>query len=131
MQRTQVKAKFYIISEELSLKQMTDILGFDGDCFGDKDDVLNNGLLRGQSYIELCTGYEDLLDIYGQYNKIIIRLKKLKTNVLNALEAGKVWCNFCIIVKIENGYTPAMTLNNELIYNNAHNQYHNIYDNYI
>lgn len=115
MDKTQVKAEFNILSTELSVQQMIQIFGFTGDSSGDKSNVLKNGRIRGQSYIELCTTYEDSLDIFEQYNKLLIRIKKIKGKLLNALETGKFVYHFCIVVKIENGNTPAMTLNSEFI----------------
>lgn len=115
MDKTQVKAEFNILSTELSVEQMILILGFTGDSIGDKSDVLKNGRLRGQSFIELCTEYENSLDIFEQYNKLLIKIKKIKETLLNALETGKLTYHFCIVIKIENGETPAMTLNSELI----------------
>jgi hypothetical protein len=115
MELTQVKAEFIIISKELSLKQMTDTLGFTGDYAGDKNDVIRNGQLRGESFIELCTEYEDSLDIHEQYSKLIARVEDIKKNIISVLETGKICCRFCIVIIIEKGNTPAMYLDSDFI----------------
>lgn len=115
MEQTQIKAEFIIISEQLSLAEMINILGVKGDHSGDKNDVLKNGCIRGESFIEFCTEYEESLDIYEQYSKVLAKIKNIKGSILSALEIGKLCCRFCIVIKIEDGITPAMSLNNEFI----------------
>jgi hypothetical protein len=115
MELTQVKSEFIITSNELSLKQMVDTLGFTGDYSGDKNDVLKNGQLRGESFIEFCTEYENSLDIHEQYSKLVARVEGIKKKIISLLETGKICCRFCIVIKIEKGNTPAMYLNSEFI----------------
>lgn len=115
MEKTQVKVEFYITSKELSVSEMVNLLKCEGDFSGDKNDVLKNGCLRGESFIEFSTEYEDSLDICEQYNKVLVRIESIKKNILPVLEEGKVWCHVCIVIKVENGDTPAMIINNQFI----------------
>ena len=70
---------------------------------------------RKETAWEFGTEYEETFDFQEQIANVINQLKN-KENIINELcSKYKLKCHFMIVIRINEGNTPAVTINNEFI----------------
>jgi hypothetical protein len=115
MEKTQVKAEFFVTSKTLSSRELAEKITIPYMVIGDKNDILKNGNMRGETFWEISTEYEYSTDINEQIKKIIYKIKQCKESLIEIVKEGSGNCCFCIVIHIENGETPSMVLDKDMI----------------
>jgi hypothetical protein len=70
---------------------------------------------RKETVWEYGTDYEDSLDIEIQMNKVIKRLKGREERLVEICKRYDLKCMIMIVIKMNEGYTPALIMKKELI----------------
>jgi hypothetical protein len=115
VENTNIKAEFIIIGADFPPADISKRLNIQPTSQWRKGDVLKNGRTREYSGWEISTEYQESLDMGVQLNKVISLIKEKNTELKEICEKYETECKFCIVVKIENGETPAMVLSREVI----------------
>lgn len=114
MDKTNVKVEFVILGDMFP-DDITNKLRIQPSSQWNKGDVLKNGRIREFSGWEISTEYQESLDISEQLNQIFTRIRDKREELIALCQSDGVECRFCFVIKIENGQTPAMTLDREII----------------
>lgn len=116
--KTQVIVYFSLFGMEFPIEEITERLEITPTETYNKGDLIPNRsrpLYRKETSWDLGTGYQASLDVNDQLQKIIIKLKN-KASIINEIkDAYSVECKFFIVVKIEEGNTPGLYLDKEII----------------
>ena len=64
---------------------------------------------------EIGTEYEETLDLEEQITKVIKQLERKEELINEICKKFILKCHFMIVIKIYEGYPPAITINNEFI----------------
>jgi hypothetical protein len=115
LDKTNVKVEFILLGDNFNPDDITNKLSIRPTSKWKKGEILKNGRVREYSGWEISTEYEESLDINDQLNQILIKIKDKRNEIFEISNNKDIECRFCVVVKIENGYTPAMTLNREVI----------------
>lgn len=70
---------------------------------------------RKETVWEISTDYQESSDVKEQMDQILRLLKNKAIKIKRLKDDYKLECQFSIVVKMENGYTPAFHLDNEQI----------------
>jgi Domain of unknown function (DUF4279) len=121
LDKTQVKVYFTIYGDDFPIDYVTESLGIEPTNSYNKGEIIvkslkqNTPQFRKETAWQLCTDYQESFDVKEQMNQILISLKN-KAEVINQLKNKyKLKCDFSIVVIIENGETPGLHLDFELI----------------
>nr|WP_285849313.1 DUF4279 domain-containing protein [Niallia taxi] len=116
--KTLVRVYFSLFGEEFPIEEITERLEITPTETYKKGDLIPNRsipLYRKETSWDLGTGYQVSLNVNNQLQKIIIKLKN-KASIINEIkDAYSVDCKFFIVVKIEEGNTPGLYLDKEII----------------
>ncbi|MDQ0247845.1 hypothetical protein J2S09_005521 [Bacillus fengqiuensis] len=116
--KTQVMVYFSLYGDEFPTDEVTERLEITPSETYKKGDLIPNrstALYRKETSWDLGTGYQVSLDVNDQLQKIIGKLQN-KASIINEIkEAYSVECKFFIVVKIEEGNTPALYLDKDII----------------
>lgn len=118
MKVTNIKAEFLILSDDFLPDDITEKLSIEPSFkwkVGEKINSEKHNRVYKSSGWEISTGYEESLDINEQLNKILYKIHSCHEVLAQLCLVENIECRFCIVVKIENGQTPAMILSRELI----------------
>jgi Domain of unknown function (DUF4279) len=121
LDKTQVKAYFTIYGDDFPIDYVNESLGIEPTDSYYKGDIIarplnqNTPQFRKETAWQLSTDYQESYDVKEQMNQILIPLKN-KAEVINQLKNKyKLKCDFSIVVIIENGETPGLHLDLEII----------------
>ncbi|MGE7949874.1 DUF4279 domain-containing protein [Lysinibacillus sp. NPDC093688] len=118
MDKTQVMVCFSLYGDEFSIDDVTEKLGVTPTEAFKKGDLIPNRstvCYRKETSWDLGTGYQASLDVNNQLQQIIDKLQN-KSLILNEIkETYTLECKFFIVVKIEEGNTPALYLSKDII----------------
>ncbi|MEI2467902.1 DUF4279 domain-containing protein [Niallia taxi] len=118
MDKTKVKVYFSLFGDAFPLEEITERLEITPTETYKKGDLIPNRsipLYRKETSWDLGTGYQVSLDVNNQLQKIINKLKN-KASIINEIkDAYSAECKFFIVVKIEEGNTPGLYLDKEII----------------
>lgn len=70
---------------------------------------------RKETSWDFGTGYQDSLDVNGQLNQILYKFRGKESLINEIIEDYSIDCKFIIVIKIENGNTPALYLNKDIV----------------
>ena len=115
MVNTCVKVEFLIFGENVLPEEITEKLSISPSHKWRKGDPLKNGGSEESSGWEICTDYEESLDINDQLNKIVSKLSIKQEQLINICNKNGMESRFCIAIIIENGQTPSVGLSKEII----------------
>ena len=125
LDKTQVMVEFNLIGDEFPIEYVTKMLGIEPTEAYCKGDVIPRRYNPNVTYTKnhyrietswsLSTGYQESYDVQEQMTQILEQLKS-KAPIINQLkEEYNLVCVFVIVIKMENGYTPGLHFDNELI----------------
>ncbi len=118
LDKTQVMVYFSLYGDEFSLDDVTEKLEVTPTETYKKGDLIPNrstACYRKETSWDLGTGYQVSLDVNNQLQQIINKLQN-KSSIINEIkEAYSVECKLSIVVKIEEGNTPALYLDKDII----------------
>ncbi|PJO43426.1 DUF4279 domain-containing protein [Lysinibacillus xylanilyticus] len=117
MNKTQVKIYFSLFGDDFPIDDVTEKLEVTPTDTYKKGDLIQNRstFIRKETSWDLGTGYQFSLDVNDQLKQIIGMLQN-KSSVINEIkEAYSLECKFFIVIKIENGNTPALYLDKDII----------------
>jgi hypothetical protein len=118
VERTKVMVCFSIYGDTFPLDYVTEKLGITPtNTYGKGDVVPNRSTTRYrlETTWDLGTDYQESLDVNEQLHQIINQLRDKVTIINKIKKAYPVECKFFIVIIIEEGYTPALYLNKEVI----------------
>jgi hypothetical protein len=109
---------FSLFGDEFPLEDVTEKLEVTPTETYKKGDLIPNrstACYRKETSWDLGTGYQVSLNVNNQLQQIINKLHN-KSSIINEIkEAYSVECKFFIVVKIEQGKTPALFLDKDII----------------
>lgn len=118
MDKTQVMVYFSLYGDEFPIDYVTDKLGIQPTNSYRKGDLIPNRstkVYRKETSWDLGTEYEESIDVNDQLQKIKQQLQNKSSNINELIKAYSLACKFFIVIKIENGETPALYLSKEFI----------------
>lgn len=117
MNTSEVKVEFTILSDTLlpNITNIIDVIPTLEWKVGDKVNTGKNNRVHDCSGWEISTKYEESLDMNEQLNKVVNQMKKSKALLIELLKKHELACKFCIVMKINNGNTPAIYFNHDFI----------------
>ncbi len=115
MENTNIKVEFILMGAEFIPENATNKLNIKPDLVKKRGELLKNGNTRSTSSWIIETAYQESLDINEQINEVYQKIKDKRNILVDLYNSGLVESRFCIVIKIENGQTPAMTLSREFI----------------
>lgn len=111
MDKTQVMVYFSLYGDEFPIDYVTDKLGIQPTNSYRKGDLIPNRstkVYRKETSWDLGTEYEESIDVNDQLQKIMQQLQNKSSNINELIKAYSLACKFFIVIKIENGETPAL-----------------------
>lgn len=114
MDKTSVRVEFRILGDNFDPNKITSELGINPNkqwTVGDKGKISNK--IMECSCWEICTDYEESLDINNQLKKIIDVVKTKKQKLVEIKKQYSLEYIFGIIIRIENNMSPAVYINIE------------------
>jgi len=118
LDKTQVMVYFSLYGDEFSIDDVTEKLGLTPTKAFKKGDLIPNRstvCYRKETSWDLGTVYQVSLDVNNQLQQIIDKIQN-KSFIINEIkEAYSLECKFFIVVKIEEGNTPALYLDKDVI----------------
>lgn len=115
MDKTQVMVYFNLYAEDFPLEMVTERLGINPTRSYKKGDIIRKiseteNYTRSYSSWQLSTGYKESLDVEELMEQVIRQIRD-KATIINELkrEFG-LECRFTIVIKMNDGYTPAFHL---------------------
>lgn len=118
MERTRVRVYFSIFGDTFPLEHVTEKLGISPTNTYRKGDIIPNRsrtLLRKETSWDLDTGYQESRDVNEQLQQIINQLRNKVPIISEIKNIYSVECKFFIVVEIEEGKTPGLYLDREVI----------------
>ncbi|MCT2344555.1 DUF4279 domain-containing protein [Niallia taxi] len=118
MDKTKVKVYFSLFGDAFPLEEITERLEITPTETYKRGDLIPKRsipLYRKETSWDLGTGYQVSLDVNNQLQKIINKLKNKASIITEIKDAYSVECKFFIVVKIEEGNTPGLYLDKEII----------------
>jgi hypothetical protein len=116
--QTQVMVYFTIFGDDFPLEVVTDKLGFSPTLSYTKGDLIpnrNSTIRYKETSWQWGTGYEDSYDVNEQIQQVIGQLAGKEEAIGKLLKRYSLECLFMIVIVIENGETPALYLNKDVI----------------
>jgi len=118
LDKTQVMVFFSLFGDDFSIDDVTEKLGVTPTEAYKKGDLIPSRSTiryRKETCWNLGTGYQESLDVNNQLQQIIDKLQN-KALIINEIkEAHTLECKFSIVVTLEEGYTPALYLDKDII----------------
>ncbi|MFC4323234.1 DUF4279 domain-containing protein [Litchfieldia salsa] len=118
MDKTQVMAYFSLFGDNFPIDMVTKKLEVTPTETYKKGDLIPNRSVaryRNETSWDLGTGYQDSLEVNDQLEQILYKLQG-KTSLINEIkEEYSIECKFFIVIKIENGNTPTLYLNKDIV----------------
>ncbi|WP_191556806.1 DUF4279 domain-containing protein [Metabacillus idriensis] len=117
MDKTKVMVYFSLFGDKFPIDYVTESLGIEPTESYNKGDVIvkSHKHFRKETAWDLGTDYQESYDIKEQMDQILEPLKN-KAAIINQLkEDYKLGCKIFIVIKMENGDTPGLYLDNEQI----------------
>ncbi|MBM7608779.1 hypothetical protein JOD29_002026 [Lysinibacillus composti] len=118
MNKTQVNVYFSLYGDEFPIKEVTEKLKVIPTKTYKKGDLIPNRSkirYRKETSWDLGTGYQNSLDVNKQLQEILGKLQN-KTLIINEIkDTYSLECKIFIVIKIENGNTPALYMDREII----------------
>ncbi|WP_396021031.1 DUF4279 domain-containing protein [Cytobacillus firmus] len=109
---------FSLFGDEFPIGDITDKLGIIPTETYNKGDLIPNSssiCYRKETSWDLSTGYQTSLDVNDQLLQIVNKLQN-KTSIINEIkEVYFLECKFLIVVKIEEGNSPALYLDKNIV----------------
>lgn len=119
MESTTVMVYFSLFGDEFPIDDITKKLGIVPTKTFKKGDLIPNRtkkLVRKETSWDIGTGYQVSSDANNQMHQVVSKLKD-KAAIINEIkDTYSVECKFFIVIKIENGNTPALYLDKEVIH---------------
>lgn len=115
MKSTLVKATFVMGSEEISPESISERIGINPNLSGKKGEIVNGKMPYPDSFWEVFTKREASLDVSNQIKKIIKILKPSFQKLKDLIEEYQLTSMLLILIIIENGEAPAISLSREEI----------------
>ncbi|MFD1738714.1 DUF4279 domain-containing protein [Bacillus salitolerans] len=116
--RTKVRVYFSLFGDTFPLDYVTEKLGITPSHTYRKGDVIPNRsttLFRKETSWDLDTGYQESLDVNEQLQQIITQLRNKVSIISEIKKIYSVECKFFIVVEIEEGNTPGLYLDRDII----------------
>nr|WP_170295525.1 DUF4279 domain-containing protein [Chengkuizengella sediminis] len=109
-------AYFSLFGDSFPLEKATKKLGITPTKTYKKGDRIRDlSITRKVTCWDLSTDYQESFDVNEQLDQIIKQIQE-KDSIINEIrKTYSVECKFTIVIIIEEGYTPALYLNNEVI----------------
>ncbi|TRZ39557.1 DUF4279 domain-containing protein [Niallia circulans] len=118
MSKTQVMVYFSLFGDKFPIDEITERLEITPTETYKKGDLIPNrssARYRKETSWDLGTGYEASLDVNNQLQKLVKRLRN-KVLIINKIkEDYSAECKFFIVIKMEEGNTPALYLDKSMI----------------
>lgn len=118
MEKSQVMVYFSLFGDNFPIEVVTEKLEIPPTETYIKGDLIQNRSVahyRKETSWDLGTGYQVSLDVNDQLDQILNKLQG-KTSLIKELKENySIECKFIIVIKIENGNTPALYLNKDII----------------
>jgi hypothetical protein len=118
LDKTKVMVYISLYGDEFPLEDITEKLEVTPTETYKKCDLIPNrstACYRKETSWDLGTGYQVSLNVNNQLQQIINKLQN-KSSIINEIkETYSVECKFLIVVKIEQGNTPALFLDKDII----------------
>lgn len=125
MEKTQVMVGFSLFGDEFSLDHVTKKLGIEPTEKYKKGDVIvspfnpkiiaTKTCYRIETVWSLSTGYQESYDVKEQMDQILGQLKNKSATINHLKTENNLECVISIVIKMENGYTPGLHLDNQQI----------------
>ncbi|RTQ87633.1 DUF4279 domain-containing protein [Lysinibacillus telephonicus] len=118
MNKTQVKVYFSLYGEDFPIDEVTERLKVIPTGTYKKGDLIPNrstNRYRKESSWDLGTDYQDSLDVNKQLQEIVDKLQNKSLTINEIKDAYSLECKFFIVIIIENGNTPTLYLNKEIV----------------
>lgn len=114
--KNKVMVEFRIQSNDVNYEKITELLNIIPDIYWNSGDkIKNTKKLREYSTWGLCTEYEESYDINVQLKKIIEKIAKVKTQLIELCKNYEVNYIFEIIIKIKESSSPAIYFDKDII----------------
>lgn len=118
MDKTHVSVYFSLYGDEFPIDNVTERLELTPTNAYKKGDLINNSSTaryRKETSWDLETGYQASFDVNDQLQEIIDKIQN-KATIINDIKADySIDCKFFIVIKIEEGITPALYLSSDII----------------
>ena len=117
MEKNRVRVYFSLFGDDFPIDDITEKLEVTPTETYKKGDLIPNRstIRRNETSWDLGTGYQVSLDVNDQFQQIIGKLQN-KASIINEIkEAYFLECKFFIVIKIEQGNTPALYLDKDII----------------
>lgn len=118
LDKTQVMVYFSLYGDEFPLDGVTEkleVIPTETYKKGDLIPNLSTVRYRKETSWELGTGYQVSVDVNNQLRQIIDKLQNKSSIIKEIKDAYSVECKFSIVIIIEEGNTPALYLNKDII----------------
>lgn len=116
--KTTVRTYFSLYGDYFSVHDVTENLNIIPTITYNKGDVIPNRSTvryRKNTSWEIDTGNQESFDVNEQLQQIILQLKDKITNINELKSRYNMECIFVIVIIIEQGYTPGLVLEKEVI----------------
>ncbi len=118
MERTKVKVYFSLFGDTFPLDYVTEKLGITPSNTYRKRDIIPNRSttqFRKETTWDLGTGYQESLDVNEQLQQIITQLLNKVSIISEIKKTYSVQCKIFIVIIIEEGHTPTLYLDKDVI----------------
>lgn len=116
--KTQVRVYLSIFGDSFPLEDITEKLGIEPSNTYRKGDRIPNRsskLLRKETSWHLDTGYQESFDVEEQLQQIIMPLQNKVSIIQEIKQTYSVVCKFYIVIIMEEGDTPSLYLDKDVI----------------
>lgn len=115
MSKTQVKAYYSLFGDHFDPDEVSSKLEITPTSVTRKGDIINVKHRYPETSWTLGTDYEESLDVNDQLIKVMNVLKE-KASQINTIQVqNQLKSKFFIVIVMENGYTPALYFDSDLI----------------
>ncbi|HBU84372.1 MAG TPA: DUF4279 domain-containing protein [Paenibacillus sp.] len=113
--KTEVMAYFSLLGDEFDPNYVTSILKIEPTNTAYKGDIINKKHRIKETSWTLGTDYEESLDINHQLTKVVDLLRNKVKEINSIRNENRLSTKFFIVIRIEEGKTPALYLNSDFI----------------
>ncbi|AOH56659.1 hypothetical protein ABE28_020010 [Peribacillus muralis] len=123
MKKTQVMVYFSLFGDDFPIDEVTKSLGITPTLTYKKGDIIprHNSLnslqphYRKETAWDLSSGYQESYDVTEQMDQVFVPLKNQAAVINQLKENYHLQCKFFIVIKMENGHSPGLYLDNEQV----------------
>ena len=125
VEKTKIKTYFSLYGDEFPIDCISNELNLEPTFSHIKGEVIpkktsiniknNSPSTRKETIWELGTNYEESLDAEEELMKVISRLKGKENKIIELKKKYNLQCLFMIVIIMNEGYTPAVVMNKEII----------------